>query len=145
MEKFIPAFRKKLQDDPVVSELASTVRYWRAPREPERLIKPVVVFNVNNFQGKPETHGGASTPQILVDIWGYDNEGSQIIEATKLASRILNIVSMSRLEVEGGGTTRISANTGFQVVNEQDPNTIHLQARFITSYWSKDRIELLNE
>ena len=141
MEKLIKAIKQKLSNDPELSEIVSAVRYWRQPREPKKLIKPVVVFAVRDMSDKSGGHGMNSSPIMEFDIWAYDQHEGQIIQATLAADRIINLLVTSRLEVPNGGTTRVSVASGFQSVNEQDPNTIHLHGRFSTSYWDASRID----
>jgi hypothetical protein len=141
MERLIPAIRSKLTSDATLMGIVSDVRYWKAPREPKQLIKPVAVFEIFSFTDKPGQHGLTSIPLIEFNIYSYDQDGSQIIDATTAANRISDLLLSDRLSITGGGATRLSLNTGWNVIPQTDVNTIRLMARFITSYWSPTRLE----
>jgi hypothetical protein len=145
MDRLIPAIRSRLINDAELMTLVSDVRYWRAPRDPKQLIKPVAVFEIFNYADRDGGHGANIIPIIEFNIYSYDQDGSQIIEATKAANRISDLLVTQRLEIEGGGTTRISLNTGWNTLPASDVNTIRLMGRFITSYWSGSRIDLLTQ
>lgn len=139
MNVILPALASALNGDAELGNLVSAVRMHRAPTEPSKLVKPVVVFRVADGTDIQGAHGAAVNLDVEVEVWGYD--AGMVPECTQAAQRISEIIVGTRLSLATGGHTRWGERLGWQTVNDPDDGrVVLLRATFGCRYWSRGRI-----
>lgn len=142
MDKLFPALVARLNAD---SELTTTrqasVYGDRQPDDPSTLKTPVVVVTIAAWPEAGDRHGGATFPLIDIDVWGYETyDRSRFGPCVVIAQRIDELMMLPFEPVDGGKTTRFTANTGWQRVDEPDPRVVHLNNRYEALYWQTQRL-----
>lgn len=144
MDRLFEAIGARLAGDPTLTGLLDTVAgseaavtQRRSFSSPKEVDKPRVVYQVGGGQDPLGLHGAATDLVCEVDVWGYGDV--MLADALAAMARIDELL-IKRLEFTGGGTLRWRAISEWQPVQDEDPNTIHYQARYTTRFWSDGRI-----
>lgn len=143
MQKLIEAYQDRLGDDTtLVTTLGAEVSHDRNPIELENLHGPSVVFRVIPGRDEPGLGGAAYNVVVEVKVWGY---GSAMIDTCWDVAERVDQLSLLRLSIAGGGETlRLAGEGGWETIPDPaDPDIIHLQARYVTRYWSQKRAAIL--
>ncbi len=142
MDKLVPDILSRLAGDTeLTTTKAATVYGDRQPDDPSTLKTPVVVVSIAAFPEAPDRHGGATFPLIEIDVWGYETfDRSQFGPCIAVGQRIDEIMILPYSPTDGGKTSRFTANTGWQRIDEPDPRVVHLNNRYECLYWQTQRL-----
>ena len=142
MDKLIPAVLARLNGDAELTTTKEvTVHGDRQPDDPSILQTPVLVVSLAQLPEAPDRHGGATFPLLEMDIWGYETFArSQWGPVIAVGQRVDELMMLPFSPVGGGKTSRFTANTGWQRIDEPDPRVVHLNNRYEGLYWQTQRL-----
>lgn len=144
MDALMSAFYTTLNNDSDLSNLVSSVRFFRRPEDPQKLVEPVVIFNHASGDDEQGLHGAAVNAEIEVDIWGYQHDNIDMApDVVRAGQRISEILVSTKLNLSSGGHCRMHEVLGFGMVPQADPDVILLRGTFRTRYWSGGRISAI--
>lgn len=144
MDKLYEKFFELLNNDSTLGDLVSSVRFFRRPEDPQRLAKPVVIFNPGGGIDEIDLHGAAVNPRIDIEIWGYQHKGVDMApDCIRAAQRISELLISSRLSLSRGGHVRWTEDQGYRMIEQEDPDEILFRATYSTRYWSGGRIDAI--
>lgn len=144
MDKLFDKLYEALNNDSTLGNLVSSVRFFRRPEDPQRLAKPVVIFNPGGGNDEIGTHGAALNPRIDIEIWGYQHDGLDMApDCVRAGQRVSEILISTRLALSRGGHVRWSENQAYRMVEQEDPDVILLRGSYSTRYWSGGRIDAI--
>ena len=140
MDKLLPAIYIALSgDSELTTTHGATIHQWRNPQNVKAIKVPHVVFAPADDPDEPGLSGAATNPLIEVKVWGYDT--AMYIKCTQAAQRVKEIFH-GGFVIGGstGGNLRWGTEYGFVAVDQPDPKTLMLLARFRCRYWSDQLI-----
>lgn len=142
MDALFDALYTQLNGDATLGTLLSSVRSFRRPEDPQKLIAPVLVFNPAPGSDEVGLHGAATNISIEFNIWGYQHDAIDMFpDCVRAGQRVHELLIANKLTLSRGGHVRWNAETTFHQVPQDDPDVILLRADYGTRYWSGSTID----